>query len=401
MFNRARLEKFKDEAGLDVLILTLPENVAYLTGYSNPLEKYFPDLVEYVVLVQDQIILLIPGVNAGFCIGNKLTVTQIIIYGKFVIAQTPPFHTAEEGNYAELINQSNKHPSAVSVIQQILSDYGFSGGRIGIDGLGYSQPAFSELSQAIPQATLIDSTVLMKLARAVKTPQEIDRLYAAARVNEAAYGAMCDATSPGVLTSEIMKAYRMKIAELGGEFAFSSTGSGVLGGGPWLDTQLMRLKEGDAIRFDGVMRYQNYWADFGRTLVLKQVSRQVQATYDALMDGYHAALGLIRAGAVVADIFYAGLNTVRQSGLPNYDRHHIGHGIGLHAYDYPVISPNPGSMYSTENDEATLEAGMVLCIELPLFHLGIGGWQIEDTLIVTETGFQYITSLSQDIHICG
>jgi Xaa-Pro aminopeptidase len=43
-----------------------------------------------------------------------------------------------------------------------------------------------------------------------------------------------------------------------------------------------------------------------------------------------------------------------------------------------------------------LEPGMVMALETPLYMRGLGGFQIEECFIVTETGYDVMTSLPRD-----
>ena len=76
------------------------------------------------------------------------------------------------------------------------------------------------------------------------------------------------------------------------------------------------------------------------------------------------------------------VETIRRSGLPDYRRHHVGHGIGLEMYEAPLVE---------ENSDALLEAGMVINVETPYYESGYGGFQVEDTIVVTETGEELLT----------
>ncbi|MBA7572473.1 hypothetical protein ES708_14253 [subsurface metagenome] len=46
-----------------------------------------------------------------------------------------------------------------------------------------------------------------------------------------------------------------------------------------------------------------------------------------------------------------------------------------------------------------LEEGMVLNIETPYYELGFGGVQVEDTLLVTKSGYQQLTRNGRDLFI--
>ncbi len=81
------------------------------------------------------------------------------------------------------------------------------------------------------------------------------------------------------------------------------------------------------------------------------------------------------------------VSAVRQAGLPDYKRHHVGHGLGIEAHEYPTL---------TATNNVTLEPGMVLCIEAPYYRPGWGGVMTEDTLLVTDSGAESFTHLPRE-----
>ena len=58
----------------------------------------------------------------------------------------------------------------------------------------------------------------------------------------------------------------------------------------------------------------------------------------------------MRPGAIARDVFQGAVDRVRESGIPHYKRHHVGHGIGIETYDLPILTPSTG---------IPLEAGMI------------------------------------------
>jgi Xaa-Pro aminopeptidase len=92
----------------------------------------------------------------------------------------------------------------------------------------------------------------------------------------------------------------------------------------------------------------------------------------------------------VADVFHAAVNTVRQEGIPHYQRSHVGHGIGLDGYDAPNIAPS--------NDDV-FEEDMVICVETPYYEMGLGGLQVEDTMAVTRDGVDSFMLSSTELRI--
>jgi Xaa-Pro aminopeptidase len=108
--------------------------------------------------------------------------------------------------------------------------------------------------------------------------------------------------------------------------------------------------------------------------------------------GQEAALKTVRPGVRVGDLFVAAVDTIRRSGLPDYRRHHVGHGIGLEMYETPLL---------VEGSDARLEAGMVINIETPYYESGYGGFQVEDTVLVTEAGGELLTAADRSLAPVG
>ena len=69
----------------------------------------------------------------------------------------------------------------------------------------------------------------------------------------------------------------------------------------------------------------------------------------------------------------------------------LGHGLGLTIHEAPYID---------RFSDSTLEAGMVLAIE-PYLMLPERNWgfQLEDEVVVTETGYERLTDASDDAEL--
>ena len=98
----------------------------------------------------------------------------------------------------------------------------------------------------------------------------------------------------------------------------------------------------------------------------------------------------MKPGAVAKDVFNAAVERVRESGIPHYKRHHVGHGIGVEYYDLPILTPST---------DIPLEAGMIFEVETPYYEFGFGGAFIEDTVVVGEHGSTIITRLQRELQV--
>src|SRR5262249_46234025 len=120
------------------------------------------------------------------------------------------------------------------------------------------------------------------------------------------------------------------------------------------------LRAGELVRFDVGCVFKGYRGDVARMGVLGEPNARAQRAYDAVEAGVQAGLDAIRPGVDGGAVFEAVAAAVRAAGLPEFRRHHVGHGIGLEAAEAPWLRPAG----------ERLEAGMMLRVEAPHHELG-------------------------------
>ncbi len=99
----------------------------------------------------------------------------------------------------------------------------------------------------------------------------------------------------------------------------------------------------------------------------------------------------MRAGALPSKIFRAALEGTRAAGLPEHNGNFAGHAIGLEQREVPYVLADPTPVQSAflpPTSDVPLEEGSTVCIENPCQIFGLGGTQIEQTVIVTRTGYK-------------
>ena len=120
----------------------------------------------------------------------------------------------------------------LNIIETVAAIPGVSGARrIGVDGL---TPLFEQLFAAtLPNAQLADGESVVRAARRVKTPSEVERIRAAISVAEDALAATVDALEPGVRESDLKGIFEERMCRLGTTTpAFEGTFCVVDGDGP-------------------------------------------------------------------------------------------------------------------------------------------------------------------------
>jgi len=200
------------------------------------------------------------------------------------------------------------------------------------------------------------------------------------------------ALKPGVTEREAVEVYELEIVRRGAQPFFTVITIGERASLADVYPSDRAVQPGDLIRFDLGCLYKTYRSDISRTAVCGAPTDKQARYYGAVLAGEKAAIAAMKPGVPASRIFEIGVRVTRESGLPHYERTHVGHGIGLEPYDPPTLN---ASM------ETPLEPGMVFCVETPYYEHGWGGVQVEDAVEITASGVRRMTRSSQDLQIIG
>jgi Xaa-Pro aminopeptidase len=142
-----------------------------------------------------------------------------------------------------------------------------------------------------------------------------------------------------------------------------------------------RLCPGDAVRLDIGAVYGGYGSDIAATFFFPTPDEAYVELYRVLCEAQQKVLEEIRSGAITGNLFQIGQNYVREHGYPQYTRSMIGHGVGIQTEEKPFLRPGGRDV---------LQEGMVMSIELPYYIKDLAGLNIEDIILVTRDGFEYL-----------
>jgi Xaa-Pro aminopeptidase len=112
--------------------------------------------------------------------------------------------------------------------------------------------------------------------------------------------------------------------------------------------------------------------------------------YDALHKSFEAGLAALQPGVPLSTVYQTVATTMWDAGFSTYNRGHFGHGVGASIWseEWPFISADAMAM---------AEPGMVLAFETPYYIKGLGGFIIEDQILITETGTEVMAPMSRDL----
>jgi Xaa-Pro aminopeptidase len=386
---KTRLTQVLDADGLDALIGTSTENLYYVTGFRSLAHALFRGLELYGVFTRAGTGLVIPFIDTAGVAADEIHADQLACYGKFFFdyGDDPGVVGAKVRAWT-----AAAMASPVDALVKVLGDLGVLGTRIGVDESGLFPSAWRSLEERLKGSTLVPAYQLFRRARMVKSPAEVARLERAAQIAEDGVAAVLATLKPGVTEREAAYVYEAEILKGGAQPFFTVITIGERAAFADVYPAERALKPGEMVRFDLGCVYQGYRSDIARTAVLGKPGAKLARYYAAILAGEKAGMAAMKPGVPVNRIFEVAVKATRENGMPHYQRHHVGHGIGLEPYDPPTLNAAT---------ETPLEPGMVFCVETPYYEHGWGGVQVEDAVEVTATGIRRLTRSSQDLAIIG
>ena len=134
-----------------------------------------------------------------------------------------------------------------------------------------------------------------------------------------------------------------------------------------------------------------YFGDLSRTVVKGKAPKIVRKAFTAVYDAQRKAIEMLKPGVPcktlhqkAADVMESyGFKTDLKAAKPYGFIHSLGHGVGLEIHEKPNLSPR-------SNDN--LKSGHIVTVEPGLYYPEWGGIRIEDTLYVTEDGYDDLAS---------
>lgn len=410
LLNLERAQEIMERENLEALVATSPENVTYLSGYDHLAHYVWDELLEvFAVLSRDGTVDLVGSTDVVHYIAERpAEIDAMYLYGEFPIHRDPSaVLDGAEARVVEIEAAAVRCNSSVDGLRRVLLDRSIGTGRVAVDESGLSADAWRDVNTSSARGvTIVEGASLLQETRMIKTEPEIERLRVGVSAVEAGIRTMFQALVVGISESELETVFRAEVARLGTDPSFVEAAGGTRSGGLFPTSQYC-LADGDVFRVDCGGRFGGYWADTGRTAVLGRAKATTLVEYyDALRSGIEAMLEIIQPGLPLKELVDVAVSSVRANGLPHYERRHVGHGIGANLYEAPILleSPEAGETIHVARSlvHATgpiLEAGMVINIELPYYEFGLGGLQIEDTVVVRDSGPEVLTSNSRDLYL--
>jgi Xaa-Pro dipeptidase len=392
--NAARLQRLLERHGLAGAIATAPENLVWMADYDGFQRAWNrTERAAIAVAGGERIGVVVPMAEVGFAIDQGIDQRcELEVYGAPNIIVPSAALEPDDARIAAVLAE-HAHPDPWSAILACCERLGLREGRVAVDRSGVAATPEALAAAGAPFTPEGGGEDLLRAARMVKTPDEVERLRRAADLNEAAIRAML--TLLGELDDRGLEAVHREVVSAAGGYVQHWIGSPGRLGGAYRMPAGVRARPGERWRFDIGLILDGWISDLGGTAqVGAEPSAEERRAYEAITAGIDAAVAASAPGIRSSELYELTIAAVRAGGLPDYRYSLIGHGIGVEPRDWPIVGPARAfaSPYLEEAGDPVLEAGMVLNFEVPIVALGEGGFQHEVTVLVAEGGGELLSA---------
>lgn len=227
---------------------------------------------------------------------------------------------------------------------------------------------------------------LMDQLRSVKSANEIDKLRAASKLNDAVMAKVPALLVPGITERQIHDQIVVWFNELSEGVSFDPiVAFGDHAADPHAVSGERVLKAGDGVVVDIGCVVEGYCSDMTRTFFIGTTT--LAKEYDLVLEANLTAIAAVKPGVLLSEIDAAARRVITAGGYGDAFVHRTGHGIGSSVHE-----PYPVSASST----VRCVPGMVFSIEPGIYLEGRGGIRIEDLVVVTPGGCEVLNAYPKE-----
>jgi Xaa-Pro aminopeptidase len=351
-----RLSGLLEGAGADVMLVTNPLNVRYLTGFTGsngvavvgPRTRVFITDFRYVEQSADE-------VEPSF---DRCRAPQDLVEEVPSVLPAGPVRLGFEENHVTVRQHAR--------LRELLEE------RIELVGIG----------------------ALTEQLRAIKEPGEIQAIRAAAGVADAAFARLIDQGLIGRTEREAaIDLERMMLEEGEARPSFASiVAAGAHGALPHAQPREVKIGRGDIVVIDWGAQVDGYCSDCTRTIAAGRAPGHARDVYDLVLAAQRAGVGAISAGVSGRDADAAARTVIEAGGQGDHFGHGLGHGVGLDVHEAPRLS---------RRSQHRLQDGNVVTVEPGVYLPGEFGVRIEDLVVVREGACEILSGIGKELIVTG
>ena len=243
----------------------------------------------------------------------------------------------------------------------------------------------AERVAALTRGRVVPTADLVERLRAIKSPEEVAAIRAAAELAQAALAEVLPTVRVGQTELDVAAALESSLRRRGSEWHPFPTivASGPRAALPHARTSRRVIGAGDWLLLDFGAQVDGYCADLTRTVVVGGRADDRQRTiYELVRAAQRRALEHLRAGMTGREGDALAREVIATRGFGDAFGHSLGHGLGLEVHEAPRLAPTA---------EAPLPVHAVVTVEPGVYLPGWGGVRLEDDVHLGPDGAEVLS----------
>src|SRR5690625_1159684 len=364
----ASLRRSMARRELDAMIVTIPENLCYLTGYQTPGYYWFQALV-------------VPLEGEPFFVTRRLEDSNVHVRTWVALSfpyddfENPPLELAKRIEEQEL-----------------------GGSRIGYERHSYFFRASEQdiCKGNLPNADFVDAYGIIEELRLVKSAEEIEVMQRAARTTEAGMQAGIDAVALGANENDVAAEIQWAMTKAGSEYPaiapFVASGwRGSIGHATW---EGRRIEPNEAVFLEVGGCVARYHTAMMRTVFVGDIPEVVSRAEAVVREAMQATMAAIKPGVPAQDVDRIARKVIRDGAPDSAQASRTGYSIGI------AFAPDWGEghiLSLLEGQEQPLEENMTFHL-LPWVQVpGMAGVGLSETVRVTADGCECFSDFPRQV----
>ncbi|HSL42551.1 MAG TPA: Xaa-Pro peptidase family protein [Anaerolineales bacterium] len=327
-------------------------------------------------------------------IGNleKDAISRLEVYDTLI-----GYDTAVSGPLQDIIKRLDPERIAVNT----------SRNNVHADGLTHAMyEILREYLKDTPYADrLVSAEPIVNALRGRKTPAEVERIRRAVEITDEIYKKTFDFIEVGMTEIEIGEYMHQLAREYGVGLAWPAENCPAVNSGPNSSVghsgpTEIKVERGHVIHFDFGVKYEDYCSDIQRIVyVLKEdeteAPPEVQRGFLTIRTAIEKSREAMQPGVTGNSIDVIAREILVDAGYPEY-QHALGHQLGRVAHDGGTLLGPLWEKYG-DSPNLKLEPGQVYTIEPGLAVPYYGYVALEEDVVMTETGAEYLGEPQREI----
>ena len=245
---------------------------------------------------------------------------------------------------------------------------------------------------------LVSAEPIINALRGRKTPAELARIREAVRLTDEIFQQTFDYLQIGMTELEVADFMQAQVRARGLELAWPAENCPAVNSGPnspvgHSGPTDIRLERGHLLHFDFGIKYEDYCSDIQRVVYLLREGEteapvEVQRGFLTIRTAVEKARAAMHAGVTGNAIDVIAREIVTGAGYPSYP-YALGHQLGRVAHDGGALLGPLWEKYG-DSPNLKLEIGQVFTIEPGLAVPGYGYLGLEEDVVITENGAEYL-----------